>query len=122
MANVRDFDVAVVGGGPGGSAAAALLARRGHSVLVLERTRFPRFHIGESQLPWSNGVLKAIGAADAVAAAGFVQKWGASFMSDDSDTERYADFSRAPEVPEPQTYQVPRDRFDHVLLDHAAAT
>ena len=122
MARAFDFDVAIVGGGPGGSAAAAALARRGHAVLVIERTTFPRFHIGESQLPWINGVLNHIGAADAIAAAGFVKKWGASFMSDESDTERYADFSRAPEVPRPQTYQVPRDRFDHVLLDHAAAS
>ena len=122
MADVFDFDVAIVGGGPGGSAAAASLARRGHSVLVLERAQFPRFHIGESQLPWINGILNEIGAADAVASVGFVQKWGASFMSDDSDTERYADFSRAYEVPQPQTYQVPRDRFDQVLLEHAAAS
>jgi halogenation protein CepH len=72
-------------------------------------------------LPWINGVLNHIGAADAVAAAGFVKKWGASFMSDDSETERYADFAQAPEVPQPQTYQVPRARFDQILLEHAAA-
>ena len=122
MARAFDFDVAIVGGGPGGSAAAAALARRGHAVLLIERTTFPRFHIGESQLPWINGVLNHIGAADAVAAAGFVKKWGASFMSDDSETERYADFAQAPEVPQPQTYQVPRAQFDQVLLEHAAAS
>src|SRR6185295_13703568 len=60
MAHAWDFDVAVVGGGPGGSSAAAALARRGHSVLVIERLAFPRFHIGESQLPWINGVLATI--------------------------------------------------------------
>ena len=116
-----DFDVAVVGGGPGGSAAAAALARRGHAVVQIEKTTFPRFHIGESQLPWLNGVLAEIGATEAIAAAGFVQKWGAAFGAGDADVERYADFARAPEVPEPQTVQVPRERFDQVLLDHAAA-
>lgn len=122
MANAYDFDVAVVGGGPGGSATATALVQRGHSVLLIDRAIFPRFHIGESQLPWSNGVLDAIGASDAIAAAGFVNKWGASFRADGSETERYADFSRAPEVPKPQTYQVPRDKFDHILLSHAASS
>lgn len=121
MTKCWDFDVAVVGGGPGGSAAAAALVRRGHSVVQIEKTTFPRFHIGESQLPWLNEVLAEIGATEAVAAAGFVQKWGAAFGSGSSDVERYADFACAPEVPCPQTYQVPRERFDQVLLEHAAA-
>ena len=75
--------MAVIGGGPGGSSAATALARRGRSVLLLERDRFPRFHIGESQLPWINGVLGALGVDDAVAEAGFVEKWGASFSTAD---------------------------------------
>jgi flavin-dependent dehydrogenase len=67
------FDVAVVGGGPGGSSAATALTRRGRSVVLLERERFPRFHIGESQVPWSNEVIRTLGAEEAIAAAGFVR-------------------------------------------------
>jgi flavin-dependent dehydrogenase len=114
-----DHDVAVIGGGPGGSAAAAQLARKGHRVLLLERDTFPRFHIGESQLPWSDEVFRALGCEDLVAEAGFVPKWGASFTSHDGTASQYADFSRALETPRPQTWQVPRDRFDEVLLRHA---
>ena len=88
MSNGWDFDVAVVGGGPGGSSAATALARRGKRVLLLERERFPRFHIGESQLPWSNEVLRALGADQAISAAGFVKKWGASFRPPGSVTEQ----------------------------------
>jgi FADH2-dependent halogenase len=116
---VSDFDVAVVGGGPGGSSAATALARRGKQVLLLERERFPRFHIGESQLPWSNEVFRALGVDQAIASAGFVKKWGASFRQPDSMTEQYADFGAAVETPTPQTFQVLRERFDEVLLRHS---
>jgi len=115
----RWFDVAVIGGGPGGSSTATALARSGRSVLLLERDRFPRFHIGESQLPWINGVLEVLGAHDAVAKAGFVEKWGASFWEIDGRPGAYVDFTAAVETPAPQTFQVPRARFDELLLRHA---
>ena len=115
----RWFDVAVIGGGPGGSSTATALARSGRSVLLLERDRFPRFHIGESQLPWINGVLEVLGAHDAVAKAGFVEKWGASFWEIDGRPAAYVDFTAAVETPAPQTFQVPRARFDELLLRHA---
>jgi FADH2-dependent halogenase len=119
MASAWDFDVAVIGGGPGGSSAATALARRGRTVLLLERDRFPRFHIGESQLPWSNEIFRALGVQDAIAEAGFVKKWGASFRTVDGATEQYADFQFAAETPSPQTFQVPRAIFDEVLLRHS---
>jgi flavin-dependent dehydrogenase len=119
MESAWDFDVAVIGGGPGGSSAATALARRGRTVLLLERDRFPRFHIGESQLPWSNEVFRALGVHDAIAEAGFVKKWGASFRTTDGAREQYADFQFAVETPSPQTFQVPRATFDEVLLRHS---
>src|SRR5260221_7847899 len=119
MTQAWDFDVAVVGGGPAGSAAASALALRGHRVLVLERERFPRFHIGESQLPWTNEILHALGARDIIAASGFVEKWGASFRAPDGPAEQYADFQTGLETPTPQTFQVLRERFDEILLRHS---
>jgi FADH2-dependent halogenase len=114
-----EFDAVVVGGGPGGSSAATALARCGRRVLLLEREQFPRFHIGESQLPWTNEVLRALGVHDTIAAAGFVRKWGASFRAIDGAAEQYADFAEAVETPTPQTFQVPRATFDELLLRHS---
>jgi flavin-dependent dehydrogenase len=55
------YDVAVIGGGPAGSTAAALLARAGRRVIIFEREKFPRFHIGESLLPFSMQTFDRLG-------------------------------------------------------------
>ena len=118
----HEFDVAVIGGGPAGATTACRLARAGRRVILLERDRFPRFHVGESLLATVNDVLEEIGAADLVRARGFPVKWGATFGTGDGTFERFADFSVAPEVRTPQTWQVPRAEFDELLLRHAAAS
>ena len=45
----------------GRTAAAAVLCERGHRVLVLEREKFPRYHIGESLLPFTFYPLQRLG-------------------------------------------------------------
>ena len=49
------------GGGPGGSTLAALLAERGWNVVIAEKERLPRFHIGESLLPMNMLLLQKLG-------------------------------------------------------------
>ncbi|HYB40503.1 MAG TPA: NAD(P)/FAD-dependent oxidoreductase [Candidatus Methylomirabilis sp.] len=120
MQSDRDFDVAIIGGGPAGASGGACLARAGRRVVLFERDRFPRFHIGESLLASVNDALAEIGASELVRARGFPVKWGATFSTADATIERSADFATSPEVPTPQTWQVPRAEFDELLLRHAA--
>jgi flavin-dependent dehydrogenase len=114
-----DYDVAVIGGGPAGSSAATMMARAGHKVILFERDRFPRFHIGESLLASVNDAFDALGVQEKVRAMGFPQKWGATFGTGDGSVEHYAAFAEPGGVPQPQTWQVERARFDEMLLDHA---
>lgn len=115
----QDCDVLVLGGGPGGSTLASCLALRSRSAIVLERERFPRFHIGESLLPCSCEVFRKIGVQDTLEAR-FLRKYGARFLC--SATRRTASytFSEAFQMKFDHAFQVPRADFDHVLLRHAA--
>src|SRR5436309_11373681 len=55
-----DFDIAVVGSGFGGALTAMIARRLGHSVILLERGRHPRFAIGESSTPLANLLLEEL--------------------------------------------------------------
>src|SRR5256886_13799109 len=70
------YDIAIIGGGPAGSTAAALLARAGRRVIVVEREKFPRFHICESLLPFSMEAFTRLGLHEKFARAGFMEKFG----------------------------------------------
>ena len=75
------YDVAIIGGGPAGSTAATLLARAGRRVIVCEREKFPRFHIGESLLPMSMKTFARLGVLEKFEQAGFLPKFGGEIAS-----------------------------------------
>jgi flavin-dependent dehydrogenase len=113
---VTAVDVAIIGGGPAGSVCAARLAALGRDVVLLERERHPRFHLGESLLPQSLGVLKAIGILDRMPGR-FLIKRGARFV-DGSDARRPVrySFAEAFDARWDHAFQVPRDQFDELLF------
>ena len=114
-------DIIVIGGGPAGSTAAALLARKGFSVLLLERERFPRFQIGESLLPYNNDLFERLGVAEQLAKGSFQPKYGATFVTGDGSVGYDFRFDRSLPEEYHRSFQVKRAEFDALLLRHAAA-
>ena len=112
------LDVIVIGGGPAGSTAATMLAKHGCSVLLLERSEFPRDHVGESLLPASIPVLEELGVIDEVQQAGFLPKWGATMIWG-IDKEPWSWYFRETNEQYPNSYQVWRPEFDKILLDNS---
>ncbi len=119
METSNDYDVAIIGGGPAGSTAATTLARLKRKVIVLEKEAFPRFHIGESLLPYSMGTFERLGVNEKLAAQ-FLPKYGAEIVTSCGEGEVKFNFKDAYRAKHPQAYQVTRSEFDKVLLDHSA--
>ncbi|NOS69312.1 MAG: NAD(P)-binding protein [Verrucomicrobia bacterium] len=113
------FDAIVIGGGPGGSCTASYLALAGKRVLLLEKEFFPRFHIGESLLPYNTAIFRDLGLLPVLKAAGFPRKTGAQFHLANGAQSTQFIFSRGVFTREHETVQVERAVFDHILLKRA---
>ena len=111
-------DVLVIGGGPAGTTVAPMLVEKGYRVVLLEKSRHPRFHIGESLLPANLPLFEKMGIADEVKAIGMV-KPGAEFVSPHHNMSQVFHFADAWDKSMPYAYQVKRDEFDTILIRNA---
>lgn len=109
--------VLVIGGGPAGSVAASLLAQEGMDVVLLEKEKFPRYHIGESLLLSLLPILGFIGADDKIEKHGFIKKYIAFFYIKQDAKAARIDFGKLGKYK--NSYQVIRSEFDQILLEHA---
>ncbi|MDP9073150.1 MAG: tryptophan 7-halogenase [Actinomycetota bacterium] len=112
-------DAIVIGAGPAGSSCAATLAAAGRSVVLLERAQHPRFHIGESLLPYGTPLLDQLGVLEEITTGPFVHKPGAH-VADTQGRQIRAAFSDLPDGQVNYAFNVERSAFDAVLSAAAA--
>lgn len=113
------YDAVVIGGGPAGSTAASVLAMHGRKVLVLEKERFPRYHIGESLLPFCYFPLERIGMVEKMKASHFPKKYAVQFVNMDGEVSSPFYFFQHLKHDAAVTWQVLRSEFDQMLLENA---
>lgn len=118
--NSPEHDVLIIGGGPAGASTAAILAEHGHKALVLEREKFPRYHIGESLIPFTYGPLERLGVIPKMKSSGFTKKFSVSFVQPDGRKSVPFYFHTRYDIDTiAQTWQVTRAEFDVMMLDNA---
>src|SRR5688572_1941915 len=115
-----NYDVIIIGGGPAGAATATLLADAGRKVLVAERTKYPRFHIGESLMPETYWTFKRIGMLPKLKASNFPRKYSVQFVTASGKESQPFYFDEMNPHECSVTWQVVRSEFDKMMLDNAA--
>src|SRR4051812_28903696 len=116
---MSNYDAVIIGGGPAGAAAGAVLAERGHRVVILEREKFPRYHVGESLLPFTFHPLQRLGLIEKMRASAFVKKYSVQFVSPSGKASQPFYFNTRYSEEIAQTWQVLRSEMDVILLNNA---
>jgi len=117
---MKEVDVFIIGAGPAGSIAGAKLVQAGLSVKIADKSKFPRFVIGESLLPRCNELLEDANMLSCIQEAGFQVKNGAVFQNEAGEKVSL-DFSQNLGQKWGSSFQVKREEFDKLLIDDAEA-
>lgn len=128
VGNMNNFtshqDVVIIGGGPAGAVTALQLLKSGIKPAIVERERFPRYHIGESLTGEVGARLRELGLEDKIKASNYPIKHGVTVYGPNGKSTFWVPVMRRDENGQLQkatTWQVRRDEFDQMLLDEAVS-
>ena len=113
------YDVVVIGGGPAGSTAAAILAEKGNKVCLLEKEKFPRYHIGESLMPYCYYTLERLGLVERIHQSDAPRKYSVQFAKQDGTISHPFYFFQHMDQRSSTTWQVWRSEFDAMIMQKA---
>jgi len=113
--NVEEVDVLIIGAGPSGCVSASYLVQNNFKVAILEKSKFPRYTIGESLIPRSMDNFEEAGLLEDLKKQDYQVKRGAIFLRG-NEVGKF-DFSKKFGEGWDWTWQVPRDHFDMVLAE-----
>ena len=114
-----DYDTIVVGAGPAGSTTSALLAEKGHKVVMIEKDKFPRYHVGESLMPFCYFTLERLGLVEKMNDIGLTKKFSVQFVTEDGSQSKPFYFFQHYDHPSSTTWQVMRSEFDNLIMEKA---
>ena len=115
----KSYDAVVIGGGPAGSTVGALLAEKGREVVILEKSKFPRYHVGESLMPYCYFTFERLGIVEQLNERAYTQKHSVQFVTSDGKISAPFYFFQHLDHPAATTWQVKRSEFDELMLDNA---
>lgn len=113
---MKSDKIIVIGGGPSGSSVASFLALKGHKVLLFEKEKFPRPHVGESLLPFNYHLFNELGVLDTMEKT-YHRKPGVKFTNSDGSSNTVWYFNHSIKDPSSLSFHVDRAHFDNMLLD-----
>src|SRR5262245_36158833 len=119
MISTTNPQVIVIGGGPSGSTVSTLIAKQGYKVVLFEREKFPRYHIGESLIPETYWVLEKLDMLPKMKASSFIKKFSVQFVTSKGRLSEPFYFMDNKPHECSQTWQVERQIFDEMMLNNA---